>query len=67
MPEMNRNELDRVIRAGEAGGAYYIYGTDSYTIGQMKNVLIEAQISGTVKDLAEAEVFLRHYAAALNN
>lgn len=51
MPEMNRNELDRVIRAGEVGGAYYIYGTDSYTIGQMKNALVRSVVDESAEAL----------------
>ncbi|MBQ8979615.1 MAG: DNA polymerase III subunit delta [Oscillospiraceae bacterium] len=51
MGEMSKAELSRIIKAHEAGGVYYIYGTDDYTIGRMKNALVDSIIDRDAQSL----------------
>ena len=49
--EIKKAELSRIIKSHEAGGAYYIYGTDGYTIDRMKNALVDSIIDKNAQSL----------------
>jgi DNA polymerase-3 subunit delta len=42
---MTKKDLERTIKARDAGGVYFIYGTDAYTVGELAHALRDSVVS----------------------
>lgn len=49
MASVNEKELSRIIKSKQARGAYYLYGTDLYAVGEYKRALVKSVLDGADK------------------